>query len=164
MRNPYNYIAIFILILISRIVPHPPNFTPIIALSFYVPAILGIKFLFFFALSYVFIDIFFGLHDASFFVWGSIILISLISKFWKTSFRARAIGVVLGSIIFFAITNFGVWTSGYYGYTFNGLISCYVAAIPFFNNTLMATIIYAFIIELILKLFFPNYEKINEKI
>ena len=60
MRNPYNYIAIFILILISRIVPHPPNFTPIIALSFYVPAILGIKFLFFFALSYVFIDIFFG--------------------------------------------------------------------------------------------------------
>ncbi len=81
MKNPYNYFALFFLIFISRVVPHPPNFTPIIALSFYVPAILGIKFLMFFVLSYVVIDIFFGLHDASLFVWGSIIFISLLTKF-----------------------------------------------------------------------------------
>ncbi len=164
MKNYYNYIAIFALILFSRIVPHPPNFTPIIALSFYVPAILGVRLLVFFVSSYIFIDIFFGLHNASFFVWGSIILIALMSRYWKNSFKTRALGVIGGSIIFFIVTNFGVWTSGYYGYTLNGLISCYIAAIPFFNNTLIATIFYALVIEIILKLFFPNFMNISKKI
>ena len=156
MKNPYNYFALFFLIFISRVVPHPPNFTPIIALSFYVPAILGIRFLMFFVLSYVVIDIFFGLHDASLFVWGSIIFISLLTKFIGKSFKTRLLGVLSGSIVFFVITNFGVWTSGYYGYTLDGLITCYIAAIPFFNNTLAATIVYALVIETIIKIFFPN--------
>ena len=154
MKNPYNYLAIFILIFISRVVPHPPNFTPIIALSFYIPAIFGIKFLIFYVLIYVLIDIFFGFHDASLFVWGSIFLISLISQYLANSFITRIIGILTGSVIFFTITNFGVWTSGYYGYSLNGLISCYIAAIPFFNNTLISTVIYALIIELVMKLFF----------
>tara|TARA_E500000178_G_C16974651_1_gene732727 strand:+ start:801 stop:1241 length:441 start_codon:yes stop_codon:yes gene_type:complete len=138
------------------VVPHPPNFTPIIALSFYIPAILGSKFFPFYLFSYILIDLFFGFHDASFFVWGSIIFISLISKYLGTLFITRIFGVIGGSIIFFILTNFGVWTSGYYGYTLAGLISCYIAAIPFFGNTLVATIIYASLIELIIKLFFPN--------
>ena len=163
MKNPYNYLAIFILIFISRVIPHPPNFTPIIALSFYVPAILGIKFLMFYILSYILIDIFFGFHDASLFVWGSIFLISLISQYLTKSFMTRTIGVLTGSIIFFILTNFGVWTSGYYGYSLNGLISCYIAAIPFFNNTLISTVIYALIIESIIKIFFPNLIIVKKK-
>ena len=153
MKNPYNYLGIFILIFISRVVPHPPNFTPIIALSFYIPAIFGIKFLIFYVLIYVLIDIFFGFHDASLFVWGSIFLISLISQYLANSFITRIIGILTGSVIFLTITNFGVWTSGYYGYSLNGLISCYIAAIPFFNNTLISTLIYALIIESIIKFF-----------
>jgi len=163
MKNPYNYLAIFILIFISRVVPHPPNFTPIIALSFYIPAIFGIKFLIFYVLIYVLIDIFFGFHDASLFVWGSIFLISLISQYLANSFITRIIGILTGSVIFFTITNFGVWTSGYYGYSLNGLISCYIAAIPFFNNTLISTVIYALIIELVMKLFFPNFISVKKK-
>ena len=163
MKNPYNYLAIFILIFISRIVPHPPNFTPIIAISFYVPAILGIKFLIFYVLSYMLIDIFFGFHDASLFVWGSIFLVSLISQYLVSSFIGRIAGVLIGSIIFFIITNFGVWTSGYYGYSLNGLISCYIAAIPFFNNTLISTIIYALAIESVMKLFFPELIAVKKR-
>lgn len=163
MKNPYNYLAIFILIFISRVVPHPPNFTPIIALSFYIPAIFGIKFLISYVLIYVLIDIFFGFHDASLFVWGSIFLISLISQYLANSFITRIIGILTGSVIFFTITNFGVWTSGYYGYSLNGLISCYIAAIPFFNNTLISTVIYALIIELVMKLFFPNFISVKKK-
>ncbi len=163
MKNPYNYLAIFILIFISRVVPHPPNFTPIIALSFYIPAIFGIKFLIFYVLIYVLIDIFFGFHDASLFVWGSIFLISLISQYLANSFITRIIGILTGSVIFFTITNFGVWTSGYYGYSLNGLISCYIAAIPFFNNTLISTVIYALIIESVMKLFFPNFISVKKK-
>lgn len=163
MKNPYNYFAIFILVFISRIVPHPPNFTPIIAISFYVPAILGNKFLVFYVLSYVLIDIFFGFHDASLFVWGSILLVSLISQYLVRSFIGRIAGVLIGSIVFFIITNFGVWTSGYYGYSLNGLISCYIAAIPFFNNTLISTIIYALVIESVMKLFFPKLINVKKK-
>ena len=163
MKNPYNYLAIFILIFISRVVPHPPNFTPIIALSFYIPAIFGIKFLIFYVLIYVLIDIFFGFHDASLFVWGSIFLISLISQYLANSFITRIIGILTGSVIFFTITNFGVWTSGYYGYSLNGLISCYIAAIPFFNNTLISTVIYALIIESVMRLFFPNFISVKKK-
>lgn len=163
MKNPYNYLAIFILIFISRIVPHSPNFTPIIAISFYIPAILGIKFIIFYVLSYILIDIFFGFHDASLFVWGSIFLISLISQHLTKSFLTRSIGVLTGSVIFFILTNFGVWTSGYYGYSLNGLISCYIAAIPFFNNTLISTVIYALIIESVMKLFFSNLITVKDK-
>ena len=163
MKNPYNYLVIFILIFISRVVPHPPNFTPIIALSFYIPAIFGIKFLIFYVLIYVLIDIFFGFHDASLFVWGSIFLISLISQYLANSFITRIIGILTGSVIFFTITNFGVWTSGYYGYSLNGLISCYIAAIPFFNNTLISTVIYALIIESVMRLFFPNFISVKKK-
>ena len=163
MKNPYNYLVIFILIFISRVVPHPPNFTPIIALSFYTPAIFGIKFLIFYVLIYVLIDIFFGFHDASLFVWGSIFLISLISQYLANSFITRIIGILTGSVIFFTITNFGVWTSGYYGYSLNGLISCYIAAIPFFNNTLISTVIYALIIESVMRLFFPNFISVKKK-
>jgi hypothetical protein len=44
----------------------------------------------------------------------------------------------LSSLVFFALSNFGVWSSGYYGYTFDGLVACFVAAIPFWQNSLIA--------------------------
>lgn len=163
MKHINNYFAVIMLIVISRVFPHPPNFTPLIALSFYVPAILGRKLVICYILAYILIDILFGFHEASFFVWGSIICISLLSKYFKDSLKTRLLGAITGSIIFFILTNFGVWTSGYYGYSLNGLISCYLAAIPFFNSTLIATVIYVFIIEMIIKLFFPNFFIIKNK-
>ena len=54
-------------------------------------------------------------------------------------------------IIFFIITNFGVWVSGSYGYTLQGFISCYILAIPFFTNTLISTFIFSVVIETIIK-------------
>jgi len=52
---------------------------------------------------------------------------------------SRLIGVTfLSSLTFFVLSNLGVWVSGYYGYTFEGLVACYVAAIPFWQNSLIA--------------------------
>ena len=65
------------------------------------------------------------------------------------SIKKRLIGAIIGAILFFIITNFGVWTSGFYGYSFNGLIECYILAIPFFLNTLVSTILFSTLIELI---------------
>ena len=52
--------------------------------------------------------------------------------------------VVFGSLIFYIISNFGVWMSGLiYPQTFEGLLACYIAAIPFYKNTIIGTIIYS---------------------
>ena len=51
----------------------------------------------------------------------------------------RLIGTTfLASLIFFALSNLGVFISGYYGYSLEGLVACYVAAIPFWQNSLVA--------------------------
>tara|TARA_Y100000591_G_C21404827_1_gene484640 strand:+ start:59 stop:547 length:489 start_codon:yes stop_codon:yes gene_type:complete len=142
-------LGILLALSISRFIPHPPNFTSLIALSFYVPALLGLKFLPFVLLSFIFTDVIIGFHNTLLFTWGSILLIGLISKYFMNSIKKRLIGAIIGAILFFIITNFGVWTSGFYGYSFNGLIECYTLAIPFFLNTLVSTILFSTLIELI---------------
>ena len=146
-----NYFKISIGILIalagSRFIPHPPNFTSLLALSFYVPAILGIRYLPVLLISFVLTDLFIGLHGVTFFTWGSVIFIGLFSKFFAKNLINRMFGSLLGACAFFMITNFGVWSLGSYGYTFEGLIICYTLALPFFTYTIISTIIFSAIIE-----------------
>ena len=56
------------------------------------------------------------------FTYGSVILIGLISEYFNKSILFRICGALLGAMIFFLISNFGVWLSGSYGYTFNGFL------------------------------------------
>ena len=44
-KNVLIFLGIFLSLAASRFIPHPPNFTSLIALSFYVPVFLGIRFL-----------------------------------------------------------------------------------------------------------------------
>ena len=143
-------IGIFIILAASRIIPHPPNFTSLIALSFYVPLIFGVTYIPVVLLSFVITDILIGFHSTLFFTWGSVVLIGIFSKFFiSTNLKFRFIGVVSASFVFFVISNLGVWLSGGYGYSFSGLLECYFLAIPFFGNTLLSTIFYTFLIEII---------------
>ena len=152
-----NYIkislGIFIALAASRLIPHPPNFTSLIALSFYVPAILGIKFIPILMGCFVLTDLYFGFHSTTLFTWGSVLFIGIISRYFKNKISTRILGMFFGCVIFYVITNFGVWLIGGYGYTIEGLIACYVLAIPFFGNTLAASIIYSAIIESIYKFY-----------
>tara|TARA_B100000959_G_C14766627_1_gene535710 strand:- start:292 stop:774 length:483 start_codon:yes stop_codon:yes gene_type:complete len=145
------YIKIFIGILavlsVSRFVPHPPNFTSLIALSFYIPAILGIRYLPALVISFVVTDVVIGLHSITFFTWGSVIIIGLISVYFTSSILSRLSGALLGALIFYLISNFGVWITGSYGYTIEGLTACYTLALPFFGYTLVSTIVFSTIIE-----------------
>ncbi len=61
-------------------------------------------------------------------------------------------GALTGAILFYLITNFGVWILGGYDFTFDGLITSYTMAIPFFGYTVLSTIIFSFIIELVYKI------------
>jgi len=140
-------IGIFIVLAASRFVPHPPNFTSLIALSFYVPALLGLRYLPILILSFIITDLFIGFHGVAFFTWGSVILIGLFSKYFAKSILFRVSGALIGSCVFFLVTNFGIWSQGSYGYNFESFILCYTLAIPFFTYNAISTFIFSGIIE-----------------
>lgn len=158
-----NYIkislGIFAALAASRFIPHPPNFTSLLALSFYVPAILGIRFLPALVVSFFITDLIIGFHGVTLFTWGSIILIGLMSNFFIANIKTRISGALIGALMFFLITNFGVWSLGSYGYTFEGLIVCYTLAIPFFGYTVISTILFSGLFETFLqrKILFKKY-------
>ena len=151
----YLKIAIGVLIALaaSRFIPHPPNFTSLLALSFYIPVIFGIRFIPIVILSLFFTDLIIGLHSTMFFTYGSVVLIGLVSKIFNRSILLRLFGALMGAVIFFTLSNFGVWTSGSYGYTLNGFISCYLLAIPFFGYSLISTLIFSVVIETVYRFY-----------
>ena len=151
-------LSIFVLLAVSRFIPHPPNFTSLIALSFYVPAFLGIRFLPVVIICFGLTDFIIGFHGTIFFTWGSVLLIGLLSQFFKKNLIVRISGALIGAFVFFIITNFGVWTSGFYGYSISGLVACYVLALPFFSFNLISTFIFSGLIEITYKIF---NQKIN---
>ena len=78
-------VVIFIVLAITRFIPHPPNFTSLIALSFYAPALFGVRFIPAVVLSFVLTDLYFGFHGTTLFTWGSVILVGLYSKYLSSS-------------------------------------------------------------------------------
>ena len=150
-------ISVFVLLSISRFIPHPPNFTSLIALSFYVPALFGIRYISITLFSFLITDLIIGFHATVLFTWGSVVLIGLLTKYFHKSLTFRFCGVLVSALLFFLISNFGVWMNGSYSYSLEGLISCYILALPFFGNTLVSTIIFSSIIETLL--FFMKFKK-----
>ena len=144
-------IGIFITLAMSRFIPHPPNFTSLLALSFYVPVIFGLRYLPVLLISFAITDFIIGYHTGTFFTWGSVFLIGLISQFFAKTLIFRMSGALIGALIFYIITNFGVWVSGMYGLTLSGLVTCYTLAIPFFAYSIISTIIFSSLIEIIFK-------------
>ena len=146
-------LGIFLALAASRFVPHPPNFTSLLALSFYVPALLGKKYIPALVISFIITDSILGIHQTIIFTWGSIILICLMSSVFKGKIYQRIVGSLVGVMIFFIISNFGVWSSGMYSYDLNGLILCYTLALPFLGYNLVSTLIFSTLIETIYKKF-----------
>ena len=133
--------GIFLILSASRFIPHPPNFTSLIALSFYIPALLGVRFLPALLLSFLITDLIIGFHNTVFFTWGSVVVIGLISKYFLQNIISRLSGALIGS----------VWTLGSYGLSIEGLIACYTLALPFFAYSLVSTFIFSSLIETVYK-------------
>ncbi len=145
-------VGIFLVLAASRFIPHPPNFTNLIALSFYVPAFLGTRYIPAVLLAFLATDVFIGFHSTMFYTSLSVLFIGFVSKYFCQNIKLRAAGLFLSAIMFFIITNFGVWLTGSYGFTLEGLIVCYTMAIPFFFATFLSTFLYSLLIESIFKL------------
>lgn len=148
--SKYKFSLITVIILaavFSRFIPHPPNFTPISAIALFGGAYYSDKKLaFVIPLLVMFLsDLFLGMHSLIPFVYMSFAIIVFLGfqlRERKSTLKIAA-AAVSGSIIFFILTNFAVWLIGsFYPKNFEGLIACYVAAIPFFQNTLLGNIVY----------------------
>ena len=143
-------LGVFIALAVSRFIPHPPNFTSLLALSFYVPALFGIRYLPALLVSFAITDFFIGFHSSALFTWGSIMFIGLLSQYFIKNISLRISGALIGACLFYIITNFGVWSLGSYGHTFEGLVTCYTLAIPFFAYSLISTLVFSTIIETVI--------------
>ncbi len=154
-------IGIFLVLAASRFIPHPPNFTSLIALSFYIPALLGIRFLPAVLVCFGITDIIIGFHGTILFTWGSVFLIGIISTKFVKNLSSRISGALIGALIFFIVTNFGVWSLGSYGYSVEGFITCYTLALPFFGYTLVSTLLFSILIESVYKFYLVKTKLTN---
>lgn len=151
-----NFVFIVLLVIAagSRLIQHSWNFTAVMA-SAYVFAILfrdsKTKAIMLPVLAMLLSDFFIGLNSPKFFhstmafVYlglGLALVPFFLSKNALDKTFPRIAAILTGSSIFFLVSNFGVWImDGMYPMTASGLVQCYTAAIPFFQNQLAADII-----------------------
>ena len=148
-------ISLILILAFARLIPHPPNFTPIIAVAlisgyFFKNINLSLLIL---LVAMLLSDLFIGFYENMIFVYASLLLITFvfhkISK--KINYKNLFIYCFTGSFIFFIFSNFGVWALGSpgvldvaYERNISGLVECYILAIPFFGNTFLSTLIFAY--------------------
>jgi hypothetical protein len=139
-------LSIVVFAIILRLIPHPANFAPIGALAIFGGAYLNKKYaLIIPLLAMFFSDLFLGFHSTIAFVYGSFLIAGLIG-IWigkRRSLNRFFFGTLFSSVLFFIITNFGVFlTTSLYPKTLDGLILCFTMAIPFFRNTVLSDFFY----------------------
>ena len=155
-RLKRNYLIIYgliALVIISRLVPHPVNFTPMGALGLFAGAYLARKSAWLVPLVALIIsDLFIGIYHpvSMLFVYIGFASGTMIGHYFLKE-RRNALLLVGSSfaisVIFFLLSNFGTWLSGtLYPMTLSGLVECFVLALPFFGNTLASTLIYTFVL------------------
>ena len=151
MSNPSRLLALIAAIFaaaVLRLVPHPPNFTPIGAMALFSGAYLGRRAAAFAAPlgALLLSDLVLGFYHGQATVYFSVALIVMVGivALGRVSPLRVGAAALASSVLFFVITNFGMWLfSGFYPRTLAGLEACYVAAIPFFQNTVAGDLFYA---------------------
>lgn len=144
---------------LARLMPHPPNFTPIAATALFGGAYFASrKAAFLVPLSAMYLsDLFLGFfvydfgwfHEQMPFVYASFavtVWLGMLIRHRRSPLRVGG-AALTGSIVFFIVSNLGVWAVGtLYPKTVNGLLTCYVAAIPFFRNTVAGDLIFTVVL------------------
>src|SRR3989339_2238669 len=142
-----SYTVIILLAVFARLTPHAPNFAPIGGLALFSGSHFKKKIALLIPLAAMFLsDIFLGFHKTIPYVYASFIIIALIGGLIKTNkWQSLLKASLISSILFFLITNFGVWATGsMYQKNLSGLIQSYGFGIPFFRNTLISDLFYTF--------------------
>ena len=150
MKNKFDRIQKIILLIIifgviCRLIPHPPNFSPVTAIALFG----GLNFsdkriAFSIPLIILFLsDLILGISIINLFVYtGFSIIVFLGTKIKSIKFG----NIILSSFIFFLISNFGVWIIGY-PKNIEGLILCYTMAIPFFGYSIAGDLFFGYLFK-----------------
>ena len=137
--------------IISRLFPHPFNFTSVGSLSLFAGAFLPLRTSWIAPIFSLFVsDAVTGFYDpiVMLFVYIGFACSTLVGRI--ILFKQRTVIKLIGSAfvaacLFFIISNFGMWVAGgYYPFTLDGLITCYIRGIPYFKHTLAGNILYTF--------------------
>ena len=133
---------------LSRLIFHVPNFTPILALALFGGVYLNRKNALLMPLILMMIsDLLIGLHDTIFFTWTSVLLVSMLGLYLRNrkSFKNIILASLASAVLFFVVTNFGAWLM-MYPKTWAGVAECFWLAVPFFRWTLLSTLIYSVVL------------------
>ena len=138
-----------VLLVLSRLIPHPPNFTPLIAGAVFLPFMLKDKTLIISVpiLCLFISDLVIGFHSLMLWTYGAFLIIGLtVFNISKLNLKTL-LGLSLSSpTIFYVFSNFGVWLmSVTYTKDLNGLLECYFLALPFYGNSLVSTVLFSLI-------------------
>lgn len=150
--------AVVLTLALSRLLPHPLNFSPVAALALFGGAHFRNRYAAYLIpliavwisdlmLNYAFYGHFVAFYSGAFFTYAAFALVVLLgSGLLKKLSAVRLLFTALSaSVVFFLVSNFGVWAfSGMYTPDLTGLLNCYTAAIPFFRNTMAGDLIYSF--------------------
>jgi hypothetical protein len=133
--------ALILLAAVCRLAPHPPNFTPVLAVALFGGAMLPRRVAWLVPLSAMIAsDIVLGYPLG----WMNAVVYSCFLAAvglgrWlgRRTWPRTAAAVLAGSLLFYLVTNFAVWAgSSMYEPTAAGLLRCYTLALPFFRNSL----------------------------
>ena len=146
-------ITLILILLLSRLIPHPSNFTPILAAGvfsgfYFKNFLLGALIV---IVSMFLGDLYLGFHDKMFFTYISLaIAVALGLLIKRLKFTEILFSGLASSVCFFLVTNFGAWmVLDMYEKNLAGLLKSYVFAIPFFHNTLISTFLYLVLLKLL---------------
>jgi hypothetical protein len=148
-------VAIIAFLALSRCLPHPPNFTPLAAMSLLSGAFLrDWRLALIIPLGAMLLsDLYLGLHNSMLFVYAAMASIVIFSRYGlrRVSLFRLTSASVLSAVWFFLLTNFGAWLGHEtYAPSLNGLMQAYVAGIPFFRNTLLSNVLFTLLAYLAL--------------
>jgi hypothetical protein len=131
-----------------RLVPHPPNLSPIDGMALFSGAYLGRRWLAFAAPigALLLSDFVLGFYSGMLFQYAAVAIVVLFGMLAlsRPTVVRLAVATVASSALFFGLSNFGVWVaSGMYADSVAGVAACYAAAIPFFQNTVAGDLFYS---------------------
>ena len=163
LNSSFSYLVILAVLIAlgvaGRLLPHPPNFTPMAAIALFAGFIFIKRYMAVVAVvsTMILCDYFaFGSLSVSWFGSKSmfVVYIALLFPIVFKNFLQRKLNVlrifgaaITSSSVFFLATNFAVWAfSPMYEKTLEGLVLCYTMAIPFFQNTIAGDLIWSGVI------------------
>jgi hypothetical protein len=150
MKHGYIVLLSILILIISRLIPHPPNFSPMIVIALLLArecklSIAVFSMLFSFLISDALLSWWQGypvFGDWSLFTYSALISITVCSIYVR---GFGFISAINGTLFYWWWTNLGVWlTSDIYTHSSNGLMSCFIAALPFLGYSLMGTMVWYF--------------------